>query len=89
MLTLVGRTLQEHGPMTPADVARRVGADETAVRGMLDVWRSKGRVVRERSACGGCTSCGVAESYRWVDESDARMVIGPVARGQRRAMIGR
>jgi predicted ArsR family transcriptional regulator len=72
MLTLVGRTLQEHGAMTAADVARRVGADETAVRGMLDVWSVKGKVVRERAACGGCTSCGVGEHYRWADGPGGR-----------------
>lgn len=65
MLALVGRTLQEHGPMTPAELARRIDADETAVLGMLETWAGKGKVVRERPACGGCTSCDVSDHYRW------------------------
>lgn len=85
MLTRVGRSLRDRGPMTAAELARRVGSDEAAVRGMLDVWSRKGKVVRERLACGGCTSCDVSsgEYYRWDDGGRSGCVLGAADHGVR------
>lgn len=70
MLSVVGHTLRTQGPLTAVELARRIGADETAVLGMLDLWCRKGKVARERLACGGCTACDVTstECYRWDED---------------------
>lgn len=85
MLTRVGRTLRDRGPMTAAELAQRVGSDEAAVRGMLDVWSRKGKVVSERLTCGGCTACDVAsgEYYRWDDGGRSGRVLGAADHGVR------
>ena len=87
MLTRVAQTLRDRGQMTAAELAQRIGSDEAAVRGMLDVWSRKGKVVTERLACGGCTACGVSNGqyYRWDDGGPSGCVLGAADHGVRRS----
>ncbi len=52
------------------DMAHRFDTDPDALRGMLDKWVAKGRVVKllQGTACSGCSKCDPAstEIYEWV-----------------------
>jgi hypothetical protein len=60
---------------TLADLANRFGIDESAVKGMLDLWIGKGQVRVARLAsrrCGACCACPeAAEVYEWIDGGGA------------------
>lgn len=70
ILSDLRRYLQAHRQATLMDLAVHFDADPAAVRAMLALWISKGRVERlpPPPACGAsCTLCdpGLAEVYRW------------------------
>ena len=70
ILSDLRRYLQAHRQATLMDLATHFDADPEAVRAMLALWISKGRVERLPlpPACGAsCTLCdpGLAEIYRW------------------------
>jgi predicted transcriptional regulator len=71
MLTTLKGYLVGHRAASLSELARHVGADPDAVRGMLEHWVRKGKVSRTAGArCGGCDSCAAAdiEFYEWVGE---------------------
>jgi len=70
ILSDIRRYLEHRGQASLADIALHFDADPEAVRGMLDAWIRKGRVIRRASAgaCGStCQSCDPAstELYVW------------------------
>jgi putative ferrous iron transport protein C len=74
MLTTLKGYLVARPAASLSELARHVGADPDAVRGMLDHWVRKGKVRRTGGArCGGCDSCAAAdiEFYEWVGERPA------------------
>lgn len=65
--------LQSRRRAALTDMALRFGTDPDALRGMLDKWVAKGRVVKLPSGtiCGvGCCKCDpeTTEIYAWVGE---------------------
>ena len=66
----VGVYLQQRRHASLNDMAMHFGASPDAMRGMLDRWIAKGKVIRcPASACQGCASaCSSApgEAYEWV-----------------------
>jgi hypothetical protein len=72
ILSDIKRYLIRHKQATLADIALHCDAEPDAVRGMLEQWIRKGKVVRSQagSACGGgCNRCDPAtvEIYHWVE----------------------
>lgn len=70
ILSDIKRYLQERKQATLNDIALHLDVDPEAVRGMLDQWIRKGKVIRtELGACSnGCASCGCdadKEIYHW------------------------
>ena len=72
ILWRVADCLRRRGQATPAEIARHLGAETSAVREMLEFWRRRGRVERARvvpPACGrGCAACPSVprgDLYRW------------------------
>jgi hypothetical protein len=70
ILSDIRRYLEHRGQASLADIALHFDADPDAVRGMLDAWIRKGRVIRRAStaSCGStCQSCNPAstELYVW------------------------
>jgi putative ferrous iron transport protein C len=69
ILSEIRAYLQTHGSASLQDMAHRFDVDPDALRGMLDQWVARGRVVRDASSgnCGGCCKCDAAalEVYRW------------------------
>jgi putative ferrous iron transport protein C len=68
---LRGYLKQQH-KVTLADLANHFNLDANALRGMLGIWISKGKVrkMTRESACGtSCCQCDPAltEIYEWVD----------------------
>ncbi|MGD2118101.1 MAG: FeoC-like transcriptional regulator [Chromatiales bacterium] len=64
--------LQSHRRAALQDMAHRFDTDADALRGMLDKWVAKGRVVKlqQGSVCdSGCCKCDAAniEIYEWRD----------------------
>jgi hypothetical protein len=72
MLLDIKAYMQERKHVSLRDIALHFDADPEAVRGMLDKWIEKGRVIKcSTEACGGCASkCATAqqeEAYEWVE----------------------
>jgi hypothetical protein len=89
ILSDLRRYLQAHRQATLMDLAVHFDADPEAVRAMLALWISKGRVERVPlpPACGAtCTLCdpGLAEVYRWRDapEGEGPPTPGSSSNGQ-------
>ena len=63
--------LKTHQRVALMDMAHRFDTDPEAVRGMLDKWVSKGRVIKlPNVACdSGCNKCDAShiEVYEWVE----------------------
>lgn len=71
MLTKLKGYLITHRAASLSELARHVGADPDAVRGMLDHWVRKGKANRTAGArCSGCDSCAGSdlEFYEWIGE---------------------
>lgn len=71
ILSEIRRYLEQRGQASLADIALHFDAEPDAVRGMLDAWIRKGKVIRRAStaSCGtACQSCDPAstELYVWV-----------------------
>jgi putative ferrous iron transport protein C len=74
MLTTLKVYLSTHRAASLGELARHVGADPDAVRGMLEHWIRKGKVRRTGGArCSGCDSCAPAdiEIYEWIEARSA------------------
>ena len=66
--------LKQRGQCTLSDIALHFDTEADAMRGMLDVWIKKGKVIKQSatSSCGtSCQSCDPAatEIYVWQDGS--------------------
>ena len=71
--------LKQRGQCTLSDIALHFDTDADAMRGMLDVWIKKGKVVKQSatSSCGtSCQSCDPAatEIYSWCDENKPKTI---------------
>jgi hypothetical protein len=69
MLREVREFLQARGPSEAAAVARHLGTDVSAARGMLEFLEQRGQVRRIEMACGGggcggCGGCGSRKAQR-------------------------
>jgi hypothetical protein len=66
MLRDLREFLQARGPSEAAAVARHLGTDVSAARGMLEFLEQRGQVRRIEMACGGggCGGCGGCGSSR-------------------------
>ncbi len=72
ILSDIKRLLGERGQASLAELSQHFGSDPEAMRGMLDFWIARGRVLRHVPSCGsGCTQCApeVIEVYTWVDKA--------------------
>jgi len=72
ILSDIKRFLGERGQASLAELSQHFGSDPEAMRGMLEFWIARGRVLRHLPACGsGCTQCApeVIEVYTWVDKA--------------------
>jgi len=65
--------LVNHQTATLNDLAIHFDADPESIRGMLQIWISKGRIKKMpvQTSCGGGGGCGrchcsLGESYQWV-----------------------
>lgn len=69
MLSAIRAFMQERGTASLTELSIHLEADPGAVRGMIDVWRRKGRMVQLPLPCGGCTQCdtGTTEIYQWTE----------------------
>ncbi len=70
ILSDIRRYLQQRGQSTLADLCSHFDADPDAMRGMLQVWVRKGRVLKQavNASCGSsCTKCdpSATEIYVW------------------------
>jgi len=70
ILSEIRRYLEQRGQASLSDIALHFDADPDAVRGMLEAWIRKGKVLRRSStaSCGStCQSCDAAntELYVW------------------------
>jgi hypothetical protein len=85
----IKRYLMKHKQATLADIALHCDADPDAVRGMLEQWIRKGKVVRGQagSSCGGsCNRCDPAavEIYQWTDGAAPTSLSGiPIVQDRR------
>ena len=72
ILSDIRNYLRERGQASLSDVALHFDSEPDAVRGMLDIWVRKGRLLKldGGSACGGCNQCDAAanEIYHWVTD---------------------
>lgn len=71
ILSEIRQYLEQRGQASLADIALHFDAEPDAVRGMLEAWIRKGKVIRRSStaSCGStCQSCDAAstELYFWV-----------------------
>jgi len=57
MLTEILNLLKERGPMSLAEIARHFRSEVTAIKGMLEILESKGRVTRLDTKCSNCKGC--------------------------------
>ena len=72
ILSDIKRFLGERGQASLAELSQHFGSDPEAMRGMLEFWIARGRVIRHLPSCGsGCTQCApeVIEVYTWVDKA--------------------
>ena len=72
ILTQVRDYLKQKGQAPLRDMALEFGIDQDALRPIVELWITKGKVVKlpEGSACGGgCNSCEpqTIELYQWID----------------------
>jgi hypothetical protein len=71
MLSDIRAYLQTHKRAALSDMALRFHTDPDALRGMLDKWVAKGRVVKLEAGtpCKGCCQCdpNTTEIYAWKD----------------------
>jgi len=70
ILSDIGRYVQEHQQVSLNQIALHFNAQPEAVRGMLDIWVRKGKIVRQQAtaSCGStCQQCDTAstEIYIW------------------------
>jgi hypothetical protein len=70
ILSDIKNYLQQRGQASLGDIALHFKSDPEAVRGMLDVWIRKGKVIKQSStaSCGSsCQQCDPAttEIYIW------------------------
>jgi putative ferrous iron transport protein C len=70
ILSDIRRYLEQRGQASLSDIALHFDADPDAVRGMLEAWIRKGKVIKRSStaSCGSsCQSCDPAstELYVW------------------------
>jgi hypothetical protein len=70
ILSDIRNYLRERGQASLSDVALHFDSEPDAVRGMLDIWVRKGRLLKLDGGgnCGGCNQCDPAanEVYQWV-----------------------
>lgn len=73
MLADIKKYLQDKDRANLSDLALHFRCSPDAMRGMLDVWVRKGKVIRHEAgmACGDCHTCdtSLAEIYEWDDGS--------------------
>ena len=72
ILTQVRDYLKQKGQAPLRDMALEFGIDQDALRPIVELWITKGKVVKlpEGSACGGgCNGCEpqTIELYQWID----------------------
>jgi len=72
ILTQVRDYLKQKRQAPLRDMALEFGIDQDALRPIVELWITKGKVVKlpEGSACGGgCNSCEpqTIELYQWID----------------------
>ena len=72
ILSQVRDYLKQRGQCTLSDIALHFDTDADAVRGMLDIWIKKGKVIKRSAtdSCGtSCQSCDPAttEVYLWLE----------------------
>jgi len=81
ILSDIKRFLGERGQASLAELSQHFGSDPEAMRGMLEFWIARGRVVRHVPSCGGgCTQCApeVIEVYTWVDKTPKTPRVIPI-----------
>lgn len=87
ILSDIKRYLRERRQASLADIALHFDADPDAVRGMLEHWIRKGKVVRHQAnaSCGSsCSKCDPAgtEIYLWQEQAGQPLTfMPPVDRG--------
>ncbi|HKL21061.1 MAG TPA: FeoC-like transcriptional regulator [Tichowtungia sp.] len=57
MLSEILKLLKERGPMSLRELSISLGTDLSAMEGMLDTLRAKGRVERIQTKCSNCKGC--------------------------------
>lgn len=71
ILADIGQYIREKGQASLYDLSVHFGSEPEAMRGMLERWTSKGKVVRTDNApscgcgCSGCSCDGRFEIYIW------------------------
>ena len=81
ILSDIKRLLGERGQASLAELSQHFGSDPEAMRGMLEFWIARGRVVRHVPSCGGgCTQCApeVIEVYAWITNTPATHRVIPI-----------
>ena len=81
ILSDIKRLLGERGQASLAELSQHFGSDPEAMRGMLEFWIARGRVLRHVPSCGsGCTQCApeVIEVYTWEDNPPATPKVIPI-----------
>ncbi len=76
--------LKQRGEASLSDLALHFDTDPEALRGMLDVWVRKGKVVHRRNtaACGStCNQCDVASTELYVWAGSTRVQLTPLPMG--------
>ena len=79
ILSQIAAYIEKRGQASLADIALHFDVDPNAIRGMLEVWVRKGRIVRlgTQTGCGtSCTQCdsNQTEVYAWFDRVDGRTI---------------
>jgi predicted ArsR family transcriptional regulator len=71
ILSEIKRYLMEHKQATLGDLANRFDTDPEAMRGMLEQWIRKGRVLKSElqascnKSCSKCCDDSTMEIYKW------------------------
>ena len=72
ILAEIKNYLMQRGQSSLADIAGHFNSDPEAIRGMLEVWLRKGKIIRHQasSSCSGCCKCdpAVMEIYQWMTD---------------------
>ncbi|MGI9276970.1 MAG: FeoC-like transcriptional regulator [Endozoicomonas sp.] len=77
MLIEVKSYVSGRGACTLAELSTHFDVSPDALRGMLDHWIRKGKMVCEQSGCSkGCMSCTLEqlETYRWTEVSSDTLI---------------